>query len=459
MSEENPPDPVLVKLGELLAIIRAGRPDNMSIPELAAAVEVDVKTIRTFENGRSWPQDKNRRQIEGVLGLRPGWLVDAREAIGAGKSIPSPFAHSLGHWLNRYAGGPHLGHATDETLWESVKIRLGQQCQDLNVLGGIWPTTHLPQPDPTTPADPAPRYESDPLTQISSLPNLYGMTALEAFAQLGNIAPLARPQSITQPLQSLPQMTGMMGMMGSTSITAQPGVRATETAAQHQLLAERDRLIGSMMEVVRETVSRATHISTQIVNNAEQSRRQQTTAILAAISNLNGILAELHALAASSEPGPLAFELRTLHDRAFATVNALASSCEAPPAGGELTNAERVELAAELAAQFTAAAQQRGQEMSRGDAFNLALTAIRDMPATKDGLQDRVAEILKDPTSHGLNIQEHLDRWSTDHRSATGTAAQGHVNAFDFNTPPNRESIPPRLQDAEPSPPDPETDE
>lgn len=438
MSEGDTPDPVLAKLGELLTIIRGSRADNMSIAELASAAGVDVKTIRSFEYGHSWPQDKKRRLVESALGLRPGWLADARKAIAAGKTIPSPFVHTLGHWLNRYAGGPHIGNATTETHWESTKIRLGQQCQDNDVLGGIWPTSGgdegHPQPD-SSPAEPAPPHAGAhrPAPQLS-LPTFYGMNSMmSGFPQL-------MPQGITQPFQGITQPFQSLPPRPLTGPSSSPlGLAATshaEAAAHHQLIAERERLIGSMMEVVRETTDRATQIATQIVNNAEQSRRQQATATLAAISDLNSILAELHALAASAEPEPLAFKLRTLHDRAFVTVNALASSCAAPSVGRELTNAERVELAAELAAQFMAAVQQRGQEMTRADAFNLALTAIRDMPAATDLHQDRVAEILKDPTSHGLNIQEHLDRWSAD-----------------------REPLPPRVPDDEPCPPVTESDE
>lgn len=63
-------DPERAAVGELVAAIRQTR--QLSPTELARRAEVDVKTVRSLENGTRWPQDVTRVKLERVLGLGPG---------------------------------------------------------------------------------------------------------------------------------------------------------------------------------------------------------------------------------------------------------------------------------------------------------------------------------------------------------------------------------------------------
>jgi len=46
---------------------------------LAALADVDVKTLRSLENGERWPQPVNRYKIETALGWRQGAMAEIRD--------------------------------------------------------------------------------------------------------------------------------------------------------------------------------------------------------------------------------------------------------------------------------------------------------------------------------------------------------------------------------------------
>lgn len=65
------------QVGELLKALRVWR--GMTPGQLAANAGVDVKTVRSLENGRRWPQDLTRSKLEHVLGVQNGMIAELLE--------------------------------------------------------------------------------------------------------------------------------------------------------------------------------------------------------------------------------------------------------------------------------------------------------------------------------------------------------------------------------------------
>lgn len=65
------------QVGELLKAFRVWR--GLTPGQLASNAGVDVKTVRSLENGTRWPQDLTRSKIEYVLGLQNGIIRELLE--------------------------------------------------------------------------------------------------------------------------------------------------------------------------------------------------------------------------------------------------------------------------------------------------------------------------------------------------------------------------------------------
>lgn len=463
MSEEDAYtlDPVLVKVGELLSLARTGHFTRPSIPALAATIGVDVKTVRSFENGRSWPQDKTRALIESALGLRPGWFVDVRDAITADTQVPVAYSHTH-DWppYEQYLGGP----PSTEEGWEMITIRMRAHSLSAAVAAAIPPVRTDAHETPGPVPNPGPLRSTWP---PNSMPPM-GIPALGMMAPPGQPLFGSSPPSLTSPFQSfssaptrLPERGFGLQPVPQMMNTLTPLNRSSTelAAANEQLRVERDKTI----EAIVSRVSQSTDTTRQILNGFQQAHRDK---IDTATNNLTRILADLSALAATG-PEPLAEHLRILIDHATAEVNTLAgitSTATPPGAGRALTTDERMKLAPELANRFLTAAQIQGQELRRGEAFELALAAIKSITVTTEeptgAHGDPVDAILADPSAHGVSFEEHLDRWVAARRPPAKARTQGldpmtHMSG----DVPNRESTPRVPPEAEPCPPAKESDE
>ncbi|WP_079590755.1 helix-turn-helix domain-containing protein [Mycobacteroides abscessus] len=300
MDDEKEPDPVLAKVGELITIARTSRIDSPSIPRLATIIGIDVKTLRSIENGRSWPQDKNRRLIESSLQLRPGWLNDAKLAITEGQpvptAVPADFIQSLGILYV-----PHLGRADTEEDWRATKIRMRSYCDSI---AAVTTATAAANASPTNQGY---RAKNIPDSSNTSPPG----SGFPPWPWQPEINYLKSPLSWLDPSQ--PPNFGI-------------------EAAHQQLEAEHSKAAAQIMLALR--------TSTSVLSAVADDNRAR---INNAATELRNTLAHIDAIATSA-PEPLADQLAALVAHARTTVDVLTGD-KAQPFKQVFTAGKTVKLA------------------------------------------------------------------------------------------------------------------
>lgn len=383
MSDENAPDPVLVKVGELITIARTSRIDSPSIPELAKTIGIDAKTLRNIENGQSWPQDKTRRLIESSLQLRHGWLTDAREAITAGLSVPTAvpatFIQSLGTFYT-----PYLGPSDTEVGWSVVTMRMRTYCNNIAAFSTAITSANASPPSSVVPS----------LTQPVGAGFPYWPWQPE-------INYLNAPPSRQEPSHTHDSRID---------------------AARQQISDKHDKTAAQIMQALRA----ASELEISIVNTIANENHSRIDYVS---TELRNTLADMAALAASA-PEPLTKKLAALVAHARTAVDVLTGD-KPQPLVRPLTTRERMDLADRLADMCRTALGKRGQEISRGDAYNAAIGATRDVKVvdrgTFDDLEvptDVVGEILANPEAHGIDIDRTVDLWSAHYNPQPRSAAE-----------------------------------
>lgn len=389
MSDENASDPVLAKVGELITIARTSRIDSPSIPEVAKTIGIDAKTLRKIENGQSWPQDKTRRLIESSLQLRHGWLTDAREAITAGLSVPTAvptnFIQRLGTFYD-----PYLGPSDTEGGWSVVTMRMRTYCNNIAAFSNAITSANAGPPSSVVPS----------LTQPVG-------AGFPSWPWQPEINYLNAPPSLQNALHTHDSRID---------------------AARQQISDKHDKTATQIMQALRA----ASELNISVVNaiaNENHSRIDYVS------TELRNTLADMAALAASA-PEPITNQLAALVAHARTAVDVLTGD-KPQPLVRPLTTKERMDLADHLAIMCRTALEERGQEVSRGDAYNAAIGATRDVKVVDRGTfddievpTDVVAEILANPKAHGIDIDRTADLLSALYnpqpRSAAETTA-GHA--------------------------------
>ncbi len=109
----------LVRLGELVTIMRRSRRPAMTSAGLARAIGVAASTVRALEHGRTLPHHSNCANLERFLGLREDWLGDTLAYMVRGRlNIAAPFPDSE----------DILGDPSTESGWAEVKSAFEKLC-------------------------------------------------------------------------------------------------------------------------------------------------------------------------------------------------------------------------------------------------------------------------------------------------------------------------------------------
>lgn len=110
----------LVRLGELVTIMRRSRQPAMTAAGLARAVGVAASTVRALEHGRTLPHPATCANLERALGLREYWLGDSLvDMVRSRPLVTAPFADTQ----------DALGDPSTEQGWAEVKSALEGLCK------------------------------------------------------------------------------------------------------------------------------------------------------------------------------------------------------------------------------------------------------------------------------------------------------------------------------------------